>query len=72
MDGTINVAVPAELLPLLRKLADDQRSWSERLRHDWGGRAGSDAGRAAAEAGAMANDCFALVQAIDAATEAAR
>lgn len=71
MSETVNIAVPADLVPLLRKLADDQRSWSERLRHDWGGRAGSVAESIAAAAGAMANDCFALVRAIDAAVSAA-
>lgn len=72
MTETINVAVPADLLPLLRTIVDDNRVWQTRMQHDWSGAPEPNAARMSSNAGRRAGQCFALLQAIDAAAEAAR
>ena len=67
MPDTIQVTLPAELVPLMRRLADDHRVWSNRLAHDNGARQDDASRRIANDAAASAIDCGRIVRALDAA-----
>lgn len=65
---TVTITIRAELLPLLRRLADDARVWSDRLHFDHGGLQNDTSRQIAAEAATRATHCFAIVRACDEAT----
>ena len=64
---TATITIRAELLPLLRRMADDARVWADRLHFDHGGLQSDTSRKIAAEASARAAGCAAIVRACDAA-----
>jgi hypothetical protein len=64
---TATITIRADLLPLVRRLADDARVWADRLHFDHGGLQSDTSRKIAAEASTRAAGCFEIVRACDAA-----